>query len=128
MIQVNLSAIPENFDQQSILWLRICANLGDQLAAQEGITVSMAPASDVPRDAKGDPLTIGAFVLGLAAAPAVVKLVHCLESWIKSLGSRKVTIEIGAGKNKLKVSSTGFSKSQVEELIRTTMGGTNQSS
>jgi hypothetical protein len=85
----------------------------------------MAPASDVPRDAKGDPLTIGAFVLGLAAAPAVVKLVGCLESWIKSLGSRKVTIEIRAGENKLAVSSTGFSKSQVEELIKTAMGGTN---
>jgi hypothetical protein len=117
-MELLLTAIPENFDPESPQWIGIFNSLRDNLAEDASITLS-APKPDLtPKNAKGEPITAGAFIIGVASAPAVAKLIGSLNAWIKSLANRKVKVTIQSSGQKISAEATGFAASDVEYLLR----------
>jgi hypothetical protein len=117
-IELDLTVIPENFDPDSPEWIRICNNLHSSLEADDDIILSAPKPDLVPKDVKGEPVTVGAFVIAVASAPAIVRLVGALNAWIKNLGGRKVKITIQTRGQKLTAEATGFSKRNIEDLVK----------
>jgi Effector Associated Constant Component 1 len=116
-IRLDLVLTPENFDRSAPEWAKICAALRESLEADGEFSITTPKRDAAPRDAKGDPITIGALIIALASAPAVVKLINALNTWISNLGKRRVKMTIQVGGRKLSAEATGFSKNDMEELI-----------
>jgi hypothetical protein len=114
---LNLIAIPENFGADSPEWTIICDHLHKQLNAERELTVSVPPPSATPKNAKGEPITIGALLIALTSAPAVIKLAQSLNTWIASLGNRKVRVEITSGNEKVIIDAKAVSGADVDRLL-----------
>jgi hypothetical protein len=118
-MELNLTVTPENFDPDSTEWVSICNHLRHSLGEDENLVLSAPKPDLVPKNAKGEPITVGAFVIAVASAPAVVQLFRSLNDWIKNLGSRKVKIAIQSQGHKITAEATGFAMSDVENLVKT---------
>jgi hypothetical protein len=73
LAHIDLVATPENFEK-GLEWAAMCDQLRRQLSAETELTVSIPLAGTTPKNAKGEPITIGALVIALASAPAVINL------------------------------------------------------
>ena len=116
-VEIQLTITPEDLEPDHPQWVAICNNLRQELEDIENLSISLPTPEETPKDAKGEPVSIGAFILALAAAPAVVKLVGCLNTWLRNLGNRKVTITLTKGKQKITASATGFSEAAVRNIV-----------
>jgi Effector Associated Constant Component 1 len=117
MVELKFIAIPENFDHKSPEAAKIFRNLREALETDKEVSLSLPKSDAVVKDAKGEPITIGALVIAVASAPAVIRLAKALNTWIRTLGKRKVKITIQTRERKITADARGFSKSDVEELV-----------
>ena len=116
-VHLNLLATPQNFPAESNEWHAIARQLQQQLSSEDELAVSVPPQAAAPEDAKGEPITTGALIIALASAPAVIKLVHGINTWIANLGNRQVKIEIETKDAKITIGSKGFSESDINRLV-----------
>jgi hypothetical protein len=114
---VALTITPLDMEQSDPRWAATCNILRQQLQTLNELDVSVPEPSQVPKDAKGDPITIGAFILTLAAAPAMVKLVEVLNTWVSNLGKRKVDMTISIRDKEFTAKAEGYSKAEVQSMM-----------
>jgi hypothetical protein len=87
--------------------------LRDDLNQLDEVSAELATGGELPKGAKGEPLTIGAILVKLAKAGGITGLLAVLGSWLSRDERRTVTLQIG--ENKLEV--TGISKVEQARLI-----------
>ena len=75
---------------------RLTADLRRQLLQLSIDDAVPAEADELPRGAKGDPLTIGGLILTLAGSPELIKGVFGLvQSWLSTRSARSIAVTIG---------------------------------
>jgi hypothetical protein len=87
--------------------------LRDDLNQLDEVSAELATGGELPKGAKGEPLTIGAILVKIAKAGGITGLLAVLGSWLSRDERRTVTLQIG--ENKLEV--TGISKVEQARLI-----------
>jgi len=114
--ELRLIATPEDFpaDEQ---WEEMIRELQQLLSSDPEISVKPPPSEAVPLDAKGEPITIGVFIL-ILSAPAVVRAVKTLNTWIKGLGNRHAKIEVSSGDKMFVVDAKGYSTKDLEKIVK----------
>ena len=69
---------------------RLTRRVRDEIAELEVEAVKLAPGTDLPAGAKGDPITIGSIIVTLASAGVFTGLVEVLKSWVLRREGRTV--------------------------------------
>lgn len=124
--KIKLTITPVDLAHDDYRWETICNNLRHELKEIEDISISIPAPDEVPIGAKGEPITIGAFILAMSAAPAVIKLVECLNNWIKNLGRRKFTVTLILDDKKITAGATGYSETAVQRMVESVAGQLNK--
>jgi hypothetical protein len=116
MIHFNITS--EDWAQDDRRWKNICNNLKNKIEGNlKDCSITSPAAGKIENDAKGEPITTGMFIISLAAAPAVVELVKCIEKYIKNLGTRRVKIELISGNERFTMDATGYSDADLQDLV-----------
>jgi hypothetical protein len=109
---------PKDFDSDDPIWEQMCLELQELLQSDPEIVVSVPHPDDLPTDAKGEPITIGIFLLTLAAAPAAYRAVQGVNTWLHSLGDRNLNVTVNSGDEEFTTDVRGFSATLVESIVK----------
>jgi Effector Associated Constant Component 1 len=69
---------------------RLTRQMRNELAELDVDTVKLAPGTDLPAGAKGDPITIGSIIVALTSAGVFTGLVEVLKAWVSRRDGRTV--------------------------------------
>ena len=113
MLKFKIQVYEDDADAERIE--QLISALIQQLRELDIESIDRSKAEETVQGAKGEPLTIGAVVLGITVA-AIPSLISLLQQWTGS--SRKVVIEAPNGAKIEFTSKKQLSKEDVLEIIR----------
>ena len=76
---------------------RLTRRVRDEIDELDVEEVGLAPGTDLPPGAKGDPITIGSIFVALASAGVFTGLIELLKSWALRREGRTVTLKAKIG-------------------------------
>lgn len=91
---------------------KLARQLLEDLKETEDISVELAKGDKLPKDAMGDPITIGTILVALGAS-AVTGIIAILASWLSRDERRSATLHLGDKKLEL----TGITKEEQTKVI-----------
>ncbi|MEZ4869692.1 MAG: hypothetical protein R3C14_50670 [Caldilineaceae bacterium] len=112
-ITLRILVSEENTDSDRIEWLT--QSLMKQLYDMDVDNISRLREGNLPRGAKGDPLTIGAIALAITVA-GLPSLISFIQNWITD--TRKVSIEVPNGTRVEFVAEKKYSQDEIIALVK----------
>lgn len=103
---------------------RLTRQLRDEIAELDVEAVGLAPGTELPPGAKGDPITIGSIVVALASAGVFTGLIELLKSWALRREARTITLKAKVGEREVELtySPTETSPQEMTRFTNTMLG------
>jgi hypothetical protein len=96
---------------------RLTRQLRDEIADLDVEEVGLAPGTELPLVAKGEPITIGSIVVALASAGVFTGLIELLKSWALRREGRTITVKAKVGEREVEMTYSPAETSP-EEMTR----------
>ena len=96
---------------------RLTRQLRDEIADLDVEEVGLAPGTELPLGAKGEPITIGSIVVALASAGVFTGLIELLKSWALRREGRTITVKAKVGEREVEMTYSPAETSP-EEMTR----------
>jgi hypothetical protein len=96
---------------------RLTRQMRDEIDELDVEAVELAPGTELPPGAKGDPITIGSIVVALASAGVFTALIELLKSWALRREGRTITVKAKVGEREVEMSYSPTETSP-EEMTR----------
>jgi len=103
---------------------RLTRQLRDEIAELDVEEVELAPGTELPPGAKGDPITIGSIVVAMASAGVFTALIELLKSWALRREGRTITVKAKVGEREVELtySPTETSPEEMTRFANTMLG------
>ena len=103
---------------------RLTRQLRDEIADLDVEEVGLAPGTELPLGAKGEPITIGSIVVALASAGVFTGLIELLKSWALRREGRTITVKAKVGEREVEMtySPTETSPEEMTRFANTILG------
>ena len=103
---------------------RLTRQLRDEIAELDVEEVELAPGTELPPGAKGDPITIGSIAVALASAGVFTALIELLKSWALRREGRTITVKAKVGQREVELtySPTETSPQEMTRFANTVLG------
>jgi hypothetical protein len=103
---------------------RLTRQLRDEIDELDVEAVELAPGTELPPGAKGDPITIGSIVVALASAGVFTGLIELLKSWALRREGRTITLKAKVGEREVEMSysPTETSPQEMTRFANTMLG------
>ena len=103
---------------------RLTRQLRDEIADLDVEEVGLAPGTELPLGAKGEPITIGSIVVALASAGVFTGLIELLKSWALRREGRTITVKAKVGEREVEMtySPTETSSEEMTRFANTILG------
>jgi hypothetical protein len=96
---------------------RLTRQLRDEIANLDVEEVGLAPGTELPPGAKGEPITIGSIVVALASAGVFTGLIELLKSWALRREGRTIAVKAKVGEREVEMTYSPAETSP-EEMTR----------
>ena len=109
---------------------RLTRQLRDEIDELDVEAVGLAPGTELPLGAKGDPITIGSLIVALASAGVFTGLIELLKSWALRREGRTVTLKARVGEREVELaySPAETSSEEMTRFVNTIMDRLQQAS
>ncbi len=103
---------------------RLTRQMRDEIDELDVEAVELAPGTELPPGAKGDPITIGSIVVALASAGVFTALIELLKSWALRREGRTITVKAKVGEREVELSysPTETSPQEMTRFANTMLG------
>ena len=96
---------------------RLTRLLRDEIAELDVEAVELAPGTELPPGAKGEPITIGSIVVALASAGVFTGLIELFKSWALRREGRTITVKAKVGQREVELTYSP-AETPPEEMTR----------
>lgn len=95
---------------------RLTRQLRDEISRLDVEYARLSSTTEIPHDAKGDPITIGSIVVALASAGVFTGLLEMLKSWALRREGRLITIKAEVDGRKIEMTFSPAESSEKEMI------------